>query len=224
MCCVLSTSHKSGFPLLVNSLLQLEVIVKLIPRIWQRIESTVLIYFLRRTYPAIDSSVVFIGRPFVQLLGIGSSLSIGPGSSVVSISSRTALALNHRSNFRAITSGAQIVIGAGVGISGGTFVAARRIQIGDGTLVGANVTICDTDFHPVASLRRNREPLPEAQPGDEIVIGSNVFIGTGATILKGTRVGDNSVVGAGAVVKGRFPNGVTLAGNPAKIIRQIDFQ
>lgn len=53
-------------------------------------------------------------------------------------------------------------------------------------------------------------------------IGDNVFIGTGAIILKGTHVGNDSIVGAGSVVSGTFPDGVVIAGNPAKVICSID--
>ena len=51
-----------------------------------------------------------------------------------------------------------------------------------------------------------------------VTIGNNVFIGTKAVILKGTTIGDNCIVGAGSVVRGTFPDGVVIAGNPAKVI------
>lgn len=51
-----------------------------------------------------------------------------------------------------------------------------------------------------------------------VTIGNNVFIGTKAIILKGTTIGDNCIIGAGSVVKGVFPEGVVIAGNPAKVI------
>jgi acetyltransferase-like isoleucine patch superfamily enzyme len=51
-----------------------------------------------------------------------------------------------------------------------------------------------------------------------IVVGNNVFIGYGATILPGAVVGDNSIVAAGALVKGAFPAGVVIGGVPAKVI------
>lgn len=54
-----------------------------------------------------------------------------------------------------------------------------------------------------------------------IQIGSNVFIGISSIILPNTIIGDNSIVAAGSVVKGVFPSGVVLAGQPAKIIGNI---
>lgn len=55
----------------------------------------------------------------------------------------------------------------------------------------------------------------------EVVIGENVWIGNNVTILKDSHVGDNSIVAAGAVVSGRFPENVIIGGVPAKIIRSL---
>ena len=54
-----------------------------------------------------------------------------------------------------------------------------------------------------------------------ISIGKNCFIGCNALILKGTVLGDNCVVGAGAVVSGKFEPNSVIAGNPAKVIRVL---
>lgn len=55
-----------------------------------------------------------------------------------------------------------------------------------------------------------------------VTIGDNVWIGGGVTILPGVTVGANSVVGAGAVVTCDVPEGVVVAGNPARIIKRVD--
>jgi acetyltransferase-like isoleucine patch superfamily enzyme len=55
-----------------------------------------------------------------------------------------------------------------------------------------------------------------------VELGENVFIGNGARILKGVTVGAHSVVGAGSVVVSSIPEGVIAAGNPARVIRELD--
>ena len=55
-----------------------------------------------------------------------------------------------------------------------------------------------------------------------IVIGNNVFIGVNCIILPGTKVGNRCIIGAGAVVKGDFPDNSVIAGVPAKKIKSVD--
>ena len=54
-----------------------------------------------------------------------------------------------------------------------------------------------------------------------VIIGNNVFVGVNAVILRNVRIGDNSVIGAGAVVTADIPANSLVAGNPAKVIRSI---
>ena len=54
------------------------------------------------------------------------------------------------------------------------------------------------------------------------IIGKNVFIGTRSIILKGSKIGDNTIIGAGSVVAGEIPCNVIAAGNPCKIIKKLD--
>ncbi|WP_027216048.1 acyltransferase [Butyrivibrio fibrisolvens] len=122
---------------------------------------------------------------------------------------------------------AKIVIGDNVGISGATIYARKGIYIGDNTAIGGNCKILDNDFHPIETEERIRllkDPnggnAREAIPTKEIYIGKNCFIGCNTIILKGTKLGDNCVVGAGAVVSGNFEDGCIIAGNPAKVIRR----
>lgn len=56
----------------------------------------------------------------------------------------------------------------------------------------------------------------------EIFIGDNVFVGVGAIILPGTRINSNSIVGAGSVVKGDFPAGSVICGNPSRVVGSVN--
>ncbi|MFB9995035.1 acyltransferase [Deinococcus oregonensis] len=149
----------------------------------------------------------------------GSSLTIGNNVVLCSLSEFTALGVNHAVVLRTLLPGAKLFIGNDVGISGGTLCAAVHVEIGDGTMLGANVTIADTDFHPVASPKRRYAPLSEAEHAP-VIIGKNVFIGTGSIVLKGVTIGDNAVIGAGSVVTKDVPAGAIAAGNPARILRE----
>jgi acetyltransferase-like isoleucine patch superfamily enzyme len=131
----------------------------------------------------------------------------------------TALGTNHAVVLRTLGAGAEIVIGNDVGISGGTICAVKRVSIGDGTMLGANVTIMDTDFHPISSASRRYDDAGiESSP---VEIGANVFIGASVIILKGVRIGDNSVIGAGSVVSGDIPVNAIAAGNPCRVIKVL---
>lgn len=114
-----------------------------------------------------------------------------------------------------------IHIGNNVGISGATIYSKELIEIGDYTNIGGNVKILDHDFHPIEAEARRMNNM-DMVGKKAIKIGENVFIGCNSIILKGTEIGDNSVVGAGSVVSGKFPGSVVIAGNPARIIKELD--
>lgn len=59
-------------------------------------------------------------------------------------------------------------------------------------------------------------------PSKEIRIGKNCFLGCNSIVLKGTVLGDGCVVGAGAVVSGKFEENCVIAGNPARVIKRLD--
>jgi acetyltransferase-like isoleucine patch superfamily enzyme len=97
--------------------------------------------------------------------------------------------------------------------------AAGHLVIGDGTTVLHDVMITDIDHcYESFGIRVTDQPLRIAPTR----IGRNCFICAGARILAGTELGDQCVVGANAVVRGRFSAGSVIAGNPAKIIKQYD--
>lgn len=91
------------------------------------------------------------------------------------------------------------------------------IEIGDNVLIGSSVTVLDSDFHEIAPSRR----VGGNPKTGKVVIGDNVWIGDHVMILKGTTIGNNSVVAAGAVVSGEFPANVVIGGVPARVIREI---
>lgn len=159
------------------------------------------------------------GCPLIQR-HTGSTISIGRGLTMRNWFGSNPLGVVHRSILATWTAEARIEIGEGVGMTGATIVAQTGISIGDRVFIGANSTICDTDFHPLRSDLRHEDP--RSGVSRPIHIEADVFIGMNALILKGSHIGRGSVVGAGSVVSGSIPPNVVVAGNPAQIIRRLD--
>lgn len=90
-----------------------------------------------------------------------------------------------------------------------------HVRIGSHCLFGPAVQIY-TATHPMSAGERRRYEL-----GKPVWIGSDVWVGGGAIILPGVRIGDRAVIGAGSVVTRDVPAGVFAAGNPCRTIREI---
>lgn len=148
-----------------------------------------------------------------------SSISIGKGTTFNSTSLSNLLGIYQRCIVVA-RYGGKVKIGKNCGISGSTIYSMRSIEIGDNVLIGANCKIIDNDFHPLSSDIREKSTGKDGVLTKPVKIGDSCFIGTNSIILKGSILGRNCVVGAGSVVCGVFPDGVIIAGNPAKIIRK----
>ena len=91
------------------------------------------------------------------------------------------------------------------------------ITIGDDVQIGPNVQLL-TPTHPVAAGLR-RDKWESALP---IVIGDNVWLGGGVIVCPGVTIGENTVVGAGAVVTRDLPADVVAVGNPARVTRTVE--
>lgn len=130
------------------------------------------------------------------------------------------MGIDHRSFLSARYPDAELLIGDDLRASGVVICAEQSVRIGNRVTVGANSTIVDSDFHPLNPNQRALDPKAGQKAG--VVIGDDIFIGMNCTILKGTEIGDNCIVGAGSVVSGQFPAGSVIAGNPAQVIREND--
>ena len=113
-----------------------------------------------------------------------------------------------------------IRIGNNCRINGAYLHAKNNIKIGDNCVIASGVNIIDSNGHKTYSKDRTKG----ADCSKSVIIGNNVWIGLNATILKGTIIGDNSIISAGSVVKGIFPDNCIISGNPATIVKTFKLE
>lgn len=89
------------------------------------------------------------------------------------------------------------------------------VVLGDGCQIGHNVVFATLNHDLSPATRKNTYPAP-------IVLGKNVWVGSNATILQGVTIGDNAVIGAGAVVTKDVETNTVVGGIPARFIRNIE--
>lgn len=92
-----------------------------------------------------------------------------------------------------------------------------EVRIGKNCMIAPNVAIY-TATHPIDPIERNSG----IEYAKKITIGNNCWLGGNSVICPGVTLGNNVVVGAGAVVTKSFGDNVVLAGNPAKVIKIIN--
>lgn len=154
----------------------------------------------------------FYGNPkFKKLKGL-SKFSIGNNVCFRSSSTSNLIGINRPCILSVLTENGRLKIGDNCGFSGTVIGCFIEIVIGDNVKCGANTLITDSDWHPEDS--RSGEVKP-------IYIEDNVWLGVNVIVLKGVRIGKNSLIGAGSVVVKDIPANVIAAGNPCKVIRNL---
>lgn len=98
-----------------------------------------------------------------------------------------------------------------------TIVDDAQVHIGENVLIGPNVVIT-TAGHPENVKKRNAG----WQYSKDIIIGDNVWIGAGAIVHPGVKIGNNSIIGSGSIVTKSIPSNVVAYGVPCKVVRKID--
>lgn len=99
---------------------------------------------------------------------------------------------------------------------GARLIAAQRIEAGNSCMFAGNVYVTDADWHD-----RYHRVFPPG-PNAPVVLGNNVWLAEQTIVLKGVQIGDNTIVGAGSVVVDSLPANVIAAGNPARIVGELD--
>lgn len=133
---------------------------------------------------------------------------------------------------KVFNSGGKIHIGKNCYIGDHSKIWSQEsISIGNDVLIAHNVNIHDTNAHEIdfnerklafIDLIANGEPKENKYvKTSPIVIQDNVWIGFNSIIMKGVKIGARSIIAAGSVVTKDIPSDVTVAGNPAKIVKKI---
>ena len=115
--------------------------------------------------------------------------------------------------------GAQVAVGAGCFVNyDAILLDCASITIGDNVSIGPRAQLV-TALHPVDDYEARRAGWESTAP---IVLGDNVWLAAGVIVCPGVTIGANSVIGAGSVVIVDIPAGVLAAGNPCRVIRELN--
>lgn len=117
----------------------------------------------------------------------------------------------------------KIIIGSGTWFNNNISIISEHagVIIGENCLIGINVEIIDSDFHPISIEDREAGKAHESKG---VNIGNNVFIGSNVKILKGVTIGDGAVIGNGTIVSKDIAAMVVAVGNPVKIIKHLGME
>ena len=151
--------------------------------------------------PKISALPINFYAGFHSKLVIGHSVCIGPGVNIV------------------VKDHAQLEVGSNTYFTSDSHIESiKEIKIGSNCAISWGVTIIDHNHHEIRYEGKGEERM-------KVSIGDHVWIGCNTVILPGTQIGSHTVVAAGSVVKGEFPDRCLIGGNPAQIIkRNVDWK
>lgn len=117
---------------------------------------------------------------------------------------------------------ARLVIGDHTTINYRTLISvAQEVRIGRHCMLAGEIKIFDNNSHPTDHLaRRANQPLSAGDVAP-VLIGDDVWIGAGAVIMKGVRIGEGAIVAAGAVVVDDVAPFTVVGGNPARVLKTL---
>jgi acetyltransferase-like isoleucine patch superfamily enzyme len=147
---------------------------------------------------------------------------IGENVTLVSSSWRASAAgLSGPMRLRTFFASARIIIENNVGINGGSITSrSGTIRIGQGTMIGPDCIIMDSDFH-LAWPPDQRRVYTGVEADADVTIGPCVWLGARCLVLKGVTIGENTVIAAGSVVITDIPSNCLAAGVPAVVKRRF---
>lgn len=164
--------------------------------------------------------VTLHGKPIIHKEP-GSIIRMGKDVVLTSDSEVNTAGINHPVIIATYSKDAAVVLEDNVGMSGVSINCVSRCVFKKGVMLGANVNVWDTDFHPAdPRLRLHQTSILEAKTSP-ITLERNVWIGANTTILKGVTIGENTVVGAMSLVNSDLPSDSLCVGNPAQKVKDL---
>lgn len=159
----------------------------------------------------VDSGLTRLTNCSIRIIGNNNTIHIGAGCKL------------NNTSFHIEDNGGRIALGERTIIHGLTHIAViegKSVEIGSNCLFSANITIRTGDSHSILDKSGKR-----INPSKDIMIGNHVWIGNTATILKGTKVNNNSVIATGAILTGKeFPSNCIVGGFGGKILKsEVDW-
>ncbi len=148
----------------------------------------------------------------------GSMLIDASGEVIVGHHSGFGCYRNQENRITVRESSARVIIGSFCFFNGAEVTASTSIVFQDRCLV-SDALIEDSDYHSIQINRMDPDAVVKSFP---IHIGSNVWVGARAVILKGVTIGNNSVVGLGTIVRKSVPENCVVIGNPQQIVKELD--
>ena len=161
-----------------------------------------------------------IGKPHIKM-SINSKIVFGNRVTLHSNADMNPSGIVHPCRLTTLSPGAEIIVGEDSGMSGVTICSACGVSVGKYVGLGANVSIFDTDFHPINPLYRRFDDGKNTKKA-RVVIEDYVWIGANSIVLKGVHIGYGAVIGAGSVVTKDVPPLTIYAGNPARYVKDVD--
>jgi acetyltransferase-like isoleucine patch superfamily enzyme len=165
----------------------------------------------------VGKGAIFFGKTYLQVHPSG-NLTCGDNSVFRSSEQSNSIGVKQRC-FLSVGRNARLSIGDNCGFSGSVINAMHSISIGSRVMLGANVTIADSDRHPINAKERAAGDGGVCAP---VVIGDDVWVGMNTVILKGSIIGNNVVIGANSLVSGQIPDNCIAVGSPARVVKMLE--
>ncbi len=182
-----------------------------IKQAWYRLQAFYVRHYLEPQLASLGPHPYIVKPWCIELFG--GPVSIGSHVTLLGCADKkTRLTVwSDRKDIDGIRIGDHVLISPGVRIS-----AANSISIADSCMLASHSYVTDSDWHGIY----DRSLPPDTR--SKVVLEENVWIGDSAIVCKGVTIGKNSIIGAGSVVTSDIPANVIAAGNPARVVRELD--